>query len=175
MHLSFQDIKINKDNKKMSDVDTQHAVDNILSQLKGIDTKKETQIVPVEQVLPENLEQFVIDKASELINKSLSVLDDYQTVLTASPSEESAEAMAGLITAASSAIETLNRVMATNKKAATSIKIKEMDVASRNQNNERDNITRLMLTRNEVMKMLTDAAKEQHSTNTIDVETTAVN
>lgn len=171
MHLSFQGTKINK---RVEDADTQQAVDNILSQLKGLDVKKETQIVPMEQVTPENLEQFVIDKASELINKSLTVLDEYQSVLTASPSEESAEAMAGLISAASSAIETLNRVMATNKKAATSIKLKEMDVASRKENNERDNATRLLMTRSEIMKMLTDAAKESHE-RVIDVEEVKVN
>ena len=172
MHLSFQGTKINK---RVEDADTQQAVDNILSQLKGLDTKKDAQIVPVEQVSPENLEQFVIDKASELINKSLTVLDEYQSVLTASPSEESAEAMAGLISAASSAIETLNRVMATNKKAATSIKIKEMDVAARKENNERDNATRLMMTRGEIMKMLTDAAKESHQERIIEAEEVKVN
>lgn len=172
MHLSFQGTKINK---KMDDLDTQQAVDNILSQLKGLDIKKETQVVPAEQVSPENIEQFVIDKASELINKSLTVLDEYQAVLTASPSEESAEAMAGLISAASGAIETLNRVMSTNKKAETSIKIKEMDVAARKENNQRDNATRLMMTRGEIMQMLTDATKESQQEKIVEVESTNVN
>lgn len=159
----------------MDDVETQDAVNNILNQLKGFDAKKDEQIVPVEPVTPENLEKFVIDKASDLINKSLNMVDEFQTVLGASPSEESAEAMANLINAASSAIETLNKVLASNKRAQTSIKIKEMDVETRNKINERDNATRLMMTRSEIMKILSDANKETQHERVIEAESTAVN
>jgi len=159
----------------MDDTDTQEAVNNILSQLKGFDAKKDEQIVPVEPVTPDNLEKFVIDKASDLINKSLNMVDEFQTVLGASPSEESAEAMANLINAASSAIETLNKVLNSNKRAQTSIKIKEMDVETRNKINERDNATRLMMTRSEIMKILSDANKETQHERVIEAESTAVN
>ena len=158
----------------MDDVETQDAVNNILNQLKGFDAKKETQITTTEPVTPDNLEKFVIDKASDLINKSLNMVDEFQTVLGASPSEESAEAMANLINAASSAIETLNKVLNSNKRAQTSIKIKEMDVESRNKINERDNATRLMMTRGEIMKLLADANKEVQQEKIIEAESTTV-
>jgi SpoVK/Ycf46/Vps4 family AAA+-type ATPase len=159
----------------MDDVETQDAVNNILNQLKGFDAKKDEQIIPAEPVTPDNLEKFVIDKASDLINKSLNMVDEFQTVLGASPSEESAEAMANLINAASSAIETLNKVLNSNKRAQTSIKIKEMDVESRNKINERDNATRLMMTRSEIMKILSDANKEIQHERVIEAESTTVN
>jgi hypothetical protein len=158
----------------MDDTDTQDAVNNILHQLKGFDAKKETQITTTEPVTSDNLEKFVIDKASDLINKSLNMVDEFQSVLGASPSEESAEAMANLINAASSAIETLNKVLNSNKRAQTSIKIKEMDVESRNKINERDNVTRLMMTRSEVMKILQETSKEAHQERIIEVESTNV-
>jgi hypothetical protein len=158
----------------MDDTDTQDAVNNILNQLKGFDAKKETQITTTDPVTPDNLEKFVIDKASDLINKSLNMVDEFQTVLGASPSEESAEAMANLINAASSAIETLNKVLNSNKRAQTSIKIKEMDVESRNKINERDNATRLMMTRSEVMKLLQEASKETQQEKVIEAESTPV-
>lgn len=158
----------------MDDTDTQDAVNNILNQLKGFDAKKETQITTTEPVTSDNLEKFVIDKASDLINKSLNMVDEFQTVLGASPSEESAEAMANLINAASSAIETLNKVLNSNKRAQTSIKIKEMDVESRNKINERDNATRLMMTRSEVMKLLQEASKETQQEKIIEAESTPV-
>lgn len=158
----------------MDDVETQDAVNNILNQLKGFDAKKETQITTTEPVTSDNLEKFVIDKASDLINKSLNMVDEFQTVLGASPSEESAEAMANLINAASSAIETLNKVLNSNKRAQTSIKIKEMDVESRNKINERDNATRLMMTRGEIMKLLADANKEEQQEKVIEAESTTV-
>ena len=158
----------------MDDTDTQDAVNNILNQLKGFDAKKETQITTTEPVTSDNLEKFVIDKASDLINKSLNMVDEFQSVLGASPSEESAEAMANLINAASSAIETLNKVLNSNKRAQTSIKIKEMDVESRNKINERDNVTRLMMTRSEVMKILQETSKEVNQEKIIEAETTIV-
>lgn len=144
--------------------ETQDAVNNILNQLKNFDapsTPKQETVVPN----ADELEGFIIKKSSELIDKSLQVLDEYRDFLTATPSEESAEAMSNLINASSSAIETLNKVLAANKKANTSIKIKEMDIKARIDNNKRDNATRLMMTRKELMQMLVDAP------DAIDVET----
>lgn len=147
--------------------DTQNAVNNILNQLKNFDApaapKQET-VAPS----ADELEGFIIKKSSELIDKSLQVLDEYRDFLTATPSEESAEAMSNLINASSSAIETLNKVLAANKKANTSIKIKEMDIKARVDNNKRDNATKLMMTRKELMQMLVDAP------DAIDVESKVV-
>lgn len=136
--------------------ETQNAVDNILNQLKNFDAPaiQRQDSSPPEA---EKLEEFIIKKSSELINKSLEVLDEYRDFLTATPSEESAEAMSNLINASSSAIETLNKVLTANKKAATSVKIKEMDIKARTDNNKRDNATKLMMTRKELMQMLMDA------------------
>lgn len=155
----------------MDDTETQEAVDSILSQLKNLDAAKETQITPVEPPTAENLEKFVIDKASELINKSLNVLDEFQSVLTASPSEESADSMASLITATSSAIETLNKVLSNNKRAQTQLQVKEMDINAKRENNKRDNATRLMMTRSEIMKMMQEASAEAKQ---VEVEATKV-
>lgn len=135
--------------------ETQNAVNNILNQLKNFDAPA----APKQEITPpdaDQLEEFIIKKSSELIDKSLQVLDEYRDFLTATPSEESAEAMSNLINASSSAIETLNKVLAANKKAATSVKIKEMDIKARIDNNKRDNATRLMMTRKELMQMLVD-------------------
>lgn len=155
----------------MDDTETQEAVDSILSQLKNLDAAKETQITPTETPTAENLEKFVIDKASELINKSLNVLDEFQSVLTASPSEESADSMASLITATSSAIETLNKVLSNNKRAQTQLQVKEMDINAKRENNKRDNATRLMMTRSEIMKMMQEASAEAKQ---VEVEATKV-
>lgn len=143
--------------------ETQDAVNNIINQLKNFDapaTPKQETVAPS----ADELEEFIIKKSSELIDKSLQVLDEYRDFLTATPSEESAEAMSNLINASSSAIETLNKVLAANKKAATSVKIKEMDIKARVDNNKRDNATKLMMTRKELMQMLVD------SPDAIDVE-----
>lgn len=139
----------------MQQDDTQEAVNNILNQLKTFDAPK--QVIQHQPPAPDELEQFIINKSSELINKSLQVLDEYRDFLTATPSEESAEAMSNLINASSSAIESLNKVLAANKRAATSLKVKEMEIKARVDNNKRDNATKLMMTRGQLMQMLMDA------------------
>lgn len=152
----------------MSDNVTDNAVNSILDQLKqGYPTETpDPDIVPSPK--PEELEQYIIDKSSDLINKSLQVLDEYRSFLTATPTEGSAEAMANLINASSSAIETLNKVLVTNKRADTAVKIKKMDIAAKVDNNKRDNATLLMMTRKDVMKMLMEPDVP------IEVETTIV-
>lgn len=150
----------------MQQDDTQEAVNNILNQLKTFDAPK--QVIQHQPPAPDELEQFIINKSSELINKSLQVLDEYRDFLTATPSEESAEAMSNLINASSSAIESLNKVLAANKRAATSLKVKEMEIKARIDNNKRDNATKLMMTRGELMQMLMDAPEA------IEVETQKV-
>lgn len=135
--------------------DTQDAVDNILNQLKQFN-EPTTAAPPAEPVpqTPEELEEFIVRKSSELINRSLHALDKFEDMLSTTPSEESAEALSNLINASSSAIETLNRVLTNNKKVATAIKVKEMDIAARIENNKRDNSTRLMMTRKELLKLI---------------------
>ena len=135
--------------------ETQDAVNNILNQLKNFDTPA----APKPEIPPpsaDELEAFIIKKSSELINSSLQVLDEYRDFLAATPSEESAEAMSNLINASSSAIATLNKVLTANKKAEVSVKIKEMDIRARIDNNKRDNATKLMMTRKELMQILID-------------------
>lgn len=158
MCLLLQGTKINKN---MDEDVTEITVNNIFKQLQecsGFDNASHAQTR--EQVTSENLEQFVIERAGELINTSLNILDDYNSILKTAPSEKGAEAVANLIASASNAIETLNRVLNNNKKLKNAVKLKEMDIQSRSENNKRDNATKIMITRGEAIKLLEDAAKE---------------
>lgn len=133
-------------------------VENILSQLKNLpSTKKQIEQTP--NLTPEQLEQFVIDKTADLVNKSMEILDEYRDFLTATPGEESAAAMAELINASNGAIETLSKIAVSNKKVNTSIKLKDMDIQARKEIAKDDNATRLMMSRQDIMKLLKDADK----------------
>jgi len=144
----------------MQDNTTEEAVNSILSQLKDVNVPEKKAKQNKEKIDPEKLEQFIIDKSSDLITKSLEVFDEYKDILSSAPSEESAEALSNLINAATSAIETLNKVLAVNKKTNTSVKLKTMDIESKQLINQRDNITKLVMTRSQLMELLEEPEEE---------------
>ena len=131
-------------------------VENILSQLKSLpSTKKQIEQVP--NLTPDQLEQFVIDKTADLVTKSMEILDEYRDFLTATPGEESAAAMAELINASNGAIETLSKIAVNNKKINTTVKVKEMEIQARKEIAKDDNNTKLLMSRQDLMKLLKDA------------------
>jgi len=131
-------------------------VENILSQLKSLPSAKK-QIEQVPNLTPDQLEQFVIDKTADLVTKSMEILDEYRDFLTASPGEESAAAMAELINASNGAIETLSKIAVNNKKINTTVKVKEMEIQARKEIAKDDNNTKLLMSRQDLMKLLKDA------------------
>lgn len=131
-------------------------IDNILSQLKSLPVAK-----PLNQtqtsLSQDQLEQFVVDKTAELVNKSMEILDEYRDFLTATPGEESAEAMANLINASTGAIETLSKIAINNKKITNAVKIKTMEIDARKEIAKDDNATKLLMSRQDIMKLLKEA------------------
>jgi hypothetical protein len=148
--------------------DANNAVNSILSQLKGLDkTRKDKNTTVIEKLTPEQLEQFVIDKSQELVLKSLEVFDEFKDVLSASPDAESAEAISQLMGASTAAIDSLSKVLNSNKRIASSEKLKLLDIETRKELNKNDNKTKIMLSRKELLNLLLDPAA-------IDIESTAV-
>lgn len=132
-------------------------LDSIFDQLKNLSGTSKVK-EPTEDLTEENLEKFVLDKSKKLITQSLEILDEFQDIMTAAPGEHSAEALSNIINASSAAIETLNKVLITNKKITAAKTIKTMDIEARKEINKNDNDTRLLLTRQELMKQLLNTA-----------------
>jgi DNA-binding FrmR family transcriptional regulator len=129
------------------------SVDDIISQLR--DTKNEIVAVNQEPSLTkEKMEEFIIKKAGELVSKSLNLVDRVQEYISSAPESKDVEAVSGLISATSSAIDTLNKVYVIDEKNKTQIKVKQMDVDSREKINTIDNQTKILLSREEVLKAL---------------------
>jgi len=144
-------------------------IDNILNQLKSLPTAKTNVQSGNESLHPDQLEQFVVDKTAELVNKSMEILDEYRDFLTATPGEESAEAMANLINASTGAIEALNKIAINNKKINNAVKIKTMEIDARKEIAKDDNATKLLMSRQDIMKLLKEAEAP------IEVDVTPVN
>ncbi len=135
------------------DTDLDDAVNDILSQLKG--TVAVTKKHPDEEILTKDqLEEFIIKNSGKLVTKSLNIVDDVKDYVASAPDAKDVAALAELISATSSAIETLNKVYISDERNKTQVKVKQMDVESRERINVTDNQTKILLSREDIMKAL---------------------
>jgi hypothetical protein len=133
-------------------------VGTLLDQLQTFSTKAETIRQVRDPLKKEDLERFTIEKGGELVQDALDMVATVKDFIISAPNAEDVESLAGLIKAASSAIDTLNHLAVANKRSDTSIKLKEMDISSKKELQQSDNTQRLLTTREEIFKMIVDKA-----------------
>ena len=136
------------------DEDLNEAVDDIITQLKG--NKKVAHVLEEEILDKDKLEDFLIEKSSKLINKSLNIVDNVNDYIQSAPENRDVAAMAELIKASSGAIEALNKLHTAKERNETQVTVKQMDVESKERLNIADNGTKLLLSRDDIMKALVD-------------------
>ena len=138
----------------MSDeIDT--AVNDILSQIKS-HNKDTTEIKKVaEEIDLDNLEEFLVKKTSSLINSSVDMVDDVKEYIASAPENRDVASLAELIKASSSAIDTLSKLHTAKEQNKNRVEIKQMDIESKEKLNIMDNQTKVLMTRDDVMKALT--------------------
>jgi hypothetical protein len=137
-----------------------NTVDSILNQIKNTPTLlKKVNQMQKEDINKENLENFVIQYTSRLIENATESVEYIKDNVQAAPTADDVISLAELIKSTSGALEVLNKIVNTNKKSDTSIKIKQMDVDSKRE--ELDTKVNLAITasRDEIMKQLFNKAK----------------
>lgn len=136
-----------------NEIDT--AVNDILSQIKS-HNKDTTEIKKVaEEIDLENLEEFLVKKTSSLINSSVDMVDDVKEYIASAPENRDVASLAELIKASSSAIDTLSKLHTAKEQNKNRVEIKQMDIESKEKLNIMDNQTKVLMTRDDVMKALT--------------------
>ena len=137
----------------MSD-DQSDSVHSIINQLRAVPTALTKAQEVSDTLTKDNLEEFIIKHTGNLVKQasdSVSLVKDY---VETAPNSDDVAALAELIKATSTAIESLNKILITDKKSATSIKIQEMNIKSRQEQFDTAVGVKLMLTREELMKQL---------------------
>mgnify|MGYP001234557045 CR=1 FL=1 len=134
------------------------AVNDIISQLKQNNKVART---PVDESVlnKEDLEDFLIQNSGKLIKKSLSIVDNVNDYISSAPENRDVAALAELIKASSSAIETLNKLHTAKERNETQLEVKKLDVESRERINIADNQTQILLSRDDIMKALVDESE----------------
>ena len=138
------------------------AVNDILSQLK--DTTTLARKVPTieEDLQKEDLEKYIISTSGKLINKTMGIIDNVNDYISSAPEAKDVTALAELLKAAATSIESLNKVYTSIERNKTVKEVKQMDIDSREKINVNDNAT-FLLSRKEVMQELLKKAEEPDS------------
>ena len=140
--------------------DVDIVVDDLLSQLKGVNVAQkeiEKQEINLDK---EKLEDFLLQYSGKLIKGSVDYVEDVKQFITSAPDARDVDALSKLIGASASAIERLNKILLQDKANEAKIQVKEMDIQSKKElqdkNNERAGLT---INREELLKQLIDDAK----------------
>lgn len=142
--------------------------DDLISQLKSLPTdskKLERAAASHPEVNREDLEDFVIQKSSQLIQDSLEMIDNMKEVVHHLPEAENMSALSELVKASTGALETLNKIVIQDKKSNTTIKTKKMDIESKKELQHSDQTHALTMSREEIIAKLINDSK-----NVINVE-----
>ena len=134
-------------------------VGTLLDQLQAVSVKVKEAKKERDPITKEELEKFTIENGAALVQDALEMVATVKDFIISAPNAEDVEALAGLIKAASSAIDSLNHLTIQDNRSKTSVKLKEMDIASRKELQQDNNTHKLLATREEIFKMLVDKAK----------------
>lgn len=128
-------------------------IDSLVSQLQGINKIARNQDA-IQQQIPvtkENLETFIIDQASKLVQDTNFTIQTIKPLVEAAPDPKEVSALAELIHASTMTLDTLSKLVISDKKNTTMREIKKMDVEKKA---EKQETQKLKYTREEIFKQL---------------------
>jgi len=136
------------------DTDIDNTVNDIISQLK---TSSLSNALPQKEevkLTKDNLEEFILTNSGKLVTKSLGLIDNIESFVSTSPEPDDVAALSELIKAAASAVESLNKIYIADSKNDNQMKMKKLDIAAREKLSLIDNQTKILLSREDIMKAL---------------------
>lgn len=130
------------------------------------------------ELTDDNINEFILKKASKLINSGLGAVEDLKDFIVQGQNPDEIAALSELISSTTKALEALNRINLQNKKAKTDKEIKEIDIAGRKAvagmlpgNNIINNKTNVLVaSREEIIKQLLETEKEAEPITILDSE-----
>ena len=135
-------------------------VDDLISQLKNTEQAKREIDKSEPDVNKENLEEFLLKYSGKLVKDSVEYVDDVKQFITSAPDYKDLEALSKLVGASASAIESLNKILISNKANENRKEIKEMDIQSKKElMNQSQNSIGLTINREELLNKLMKDAK----------------
>ncbi len=141
-----------------NDVDI--VVDDLLSQLKGVNAASKEIQKDEFKLDKEELEKFLLNYSGKLIKGTVDYVEEVKQFITSAPDSRDVDALSKLVGASASAIESLNKILLQDKANEAKIQVKQMDIESKKElqdsNNEK---LGLSINREELLKQLVNDAK----------------
>lgn len=130
-------------------------IDDIVSKIKG--EEQHIQVTPVQGVTDENVNDYIYQKSTELVENSLATINALQQTVAQGAVPEEINALTSLITATTKALDTLNKINLQNKQIKASTANKKLELEARKDIASKrlpPTTNVLIATREEVMKSL---------------------
>lgn len=140
-------------------------IDDLLKELKS--TKSLGSILPSKpvqgtnqpEITEDNINEFVMKRASLLVQQGIETSEDLKNALRDSCSSDDIESYSKLITSVATAIDVLNKINLQNKKDKAAKELKEMELSTAKL--KEGNTTNILIaSREEIMKSLFAKAEE---------------
>lgn len=131
-----------------------NAVNDILSQIKSHNKATNEVKRVAEDIDIENLEEFIIKKTGSLVSSSIDMVEDVKDYISSAPENRDVASLAELIKASTSALDTLTKLHTAKEQNKNKVQVKQMDIEAKEKLNIIDNQTKVLLSRDEVMKAL---------------------
>lgn len=140
------------------------SVAQFLNDLQTIRAEQSAVNVPRDTIATiDNLEEFVLKNSSEIVNSSISMLKNMESVVQTVQGAEEMAAYSELVNASTNALDTLNKILLQKKKNDAAIEIKKMDVENKKELQSNDHAAKVMASREEILKMMLSAKNSQQS------------
>ena len=107
----------------------------------------------------EELEKFILNTSGRLVKDSLDMIDIVKERVAGAAEPEDVASLSELFKASTSTIEALNKVLLQDKKAMTTLTVKQMDIESKKELAETERKDKMLASREEMMEQLIKDAK----------------
>lgn len=145
-------------------------VDDIISQLREFPAvvKKSEELT---EIMDKNkVQDFVIEYSTRLIKSATESVEYVKDIVQAAPTPDDVSALAELIGSTSTALDILNKMSISDKKLDNAVKIKQMDIDTKQKQLEtKVAATTILLSREEVMKQLIEQSIKIKKPKVIDI------
>ena len=136
------------------DNDLDEVADDIINQLKNQDRSLKNIEKEYPELSPEEVDSFILKYGSKAVIDLADVLKEQADLVKQTGDEKQVLALAELAKSFQGNLEVLQKRSIANNKNDTAVKIKQMDIDSKKESQEHEEMTRLTMSREELFKIM---------------------
>lgn len=142
-------------------------VDELVSELKKVKKDGNRRIATADTLKKDEAEKFILDNAAGIVRTAMETLSEVQQRVASGGSAEEIESFAKLMTATTSALDTLGRLVKTDKDNETKVVTSKINAEARQlelqkkEGNDADSGQTVKINREDLYRIVRDAATKK--------------